>query len=125
MRYRFKLFILVALLAMAQSDLAGAQEGTAERGRAFFQRQCGVCHQVAQPRIGLGPTLQGVIGRTAGSVEGFNYSPALKRSGITWAPEILDRFLADLAALVPDTRMAQRVPDEQKRRDIIQFLATP
>ena len=122
---KFKLFILAALLVMAQSGLVRAQEGAAERGRTLFQRQCGVCHQVAKSRNGLGPTLRGVIGRPAGTVEGFNYSPALKRSGITWTPETLDRFLADPAALVPNTRMAQRVPEEQKRRDIIQFLATP
>jgi cytochrome c len=122
---RLKLFILVALLVAMQPGLAGAQDGAAERGRALFQRQCGACHQVVQPRNGLGPTLQGVTGRPAGAVEGFNYSPALKSSGITWTPENLDSFLANPTALVRSTRMAQRVPDEQQRRDIIQFLATP
>jgi cytochrome c len=121
---RFKLFILLGSLLVTQSGLAKAQEGVAERGRVFFQRQCGVCHQAAQPRNGLGPTLEGVIGR-AGTVEGFNYSPALKSSGISWTPETLDSFLANPTTTVRGTRMAQRVPDEQQRRDIIKFLAAP
>ena len=68
---RFKLFILVALLVAVQSGLAGAQEGAAERGRVLFLRQCGVCHQVAQPRNGLGPTLQGAKGRPVRSQPSF------------------------------------------------------
>ena len=110
---------------MTQSGLARAQEGVAERGRVLFQRQCGVCHQAAQPRNGLGPILQGMIGRAAGTVEGFNYSPALKSSRISWTPETLDSFLANPTTTVRGTRMAQRVPEEQQRRDIIKFLAAP
>ncbi|SDR44226.1 cytochrome c [Rhizobiales bacterium GAS113] len=122
---RFKFLILVLPLFGAHSGLAIAQEGAAERGRVLFQQQCGSCHQVAQPRNGIGPTLQGLVGRAAGSVEGFNYSPALKGSGITWTPEALDSYLTNPAAMVRGTRMAQRVPDEQQRRDIIEFLKAP
>ncbi len=122
---RFKFFILVASLLMPQTALTRAQESSAGRGKVLFQQQCGACHQVAQPRNGVGPTLQGVIGRAAGSVQGFNYSPALKSSGITWTRETLDSFIASPSAQVRGTRMSQRVPDQQKRQDIIEFLATP
>jgi cytochrome c len=120
---RFSQFILAASLLVVHSGFAKAQEGATERGRVLFQRQCSACHQVAQPRNGIGPTLQGTIGRAAGTVEGFNYSPALKASGITWTPETLNSYLTGPTAMVRGTRMTQRVADEQQRRDIIEFLA--
>jgi cytochrome c len=107
------------------SGAATAQESAIERGPTLFQRQCGACHQVAQPRNAVGPTLQGVIGRAAGAVQGFNYSPALKNSGITWTPDTLGTYLANPTAMVRGTRMVQRVTDEQQRKDIIEFLAAP
>lgn len=102
---------------------AVAQEGDAENGEALYRRQCLGCHQIEQPRNSAGPTLHGVVGRPAGSVEGFNYSPALRDSGITWTPETLDTYLANPAGMVRGTRMALRVADEQQRRDIIEYLA--
>lgn len=120
MKYVFSAALLFASVLSAP---AVAQEGDAERGNALFRRLCSGCHQVAQPRNGVGPSLQGVIGRLAGSVEGFNYSPALRESGITWTPETLDAYLADPRGMVRGTRMVQRVPDEQQRLDLIEFLA--
>ena len=121
----FKRSIPLIVLLLAQPGLVSAQDASAERGRALFQRQCLACHQLAQPRNGVGPTLQGVFGRGAGTVAGFTYSPALKTSGITWTRESLDGYLANPMAAVRGTRMAQRVPDELQRGDIIEFLATP
>ena len=112
------------LLAFLLINPAVGQQGDAESGNAVFRRQCASCHQVAQPRNGVGPSLQGVMGRPAGSVEGFNYSAAMRESGITWTPESLDTFLKDPRALVAGTRMMLRVADEQQRLDIIEFLAT-
>ena len=112
------------LLACLLINPALAQEGDAESGNAAYRRQCASCHQVAQPRNGVGPNLQGIIGRPAGSVEGFNYSAAMRDSGITWTPETLNTFLADPRAMVAGTRMMLRVADEQQRLDIIAFLAT-
>lgn len=120
MKYVFSTALLFASVLSAP---AAAQEGDAERGSALFRRLCSGCHQVAQPRNGVGPNLQGVIGRLAGSVEGFNYSPALQESGITWTPDTLDTYLADPTGMVGGTRMVQRVPDEQQRLDIVEFLA--
>lgn len=112
------------LLASLLINPAVGQEADPESGNAIFRRQCASCHQVAQPRNGVGPSLQGIVGRQAGSVEGFNYSAAMRESGITWTPESLDTFLEDPRALVAGTRMMLRVADEQQRLDIIAFLAT-
>lgn len=103
---------------------ASASAGDAEHGRTLFQRQCAACHQVTQPRNGVGPYLQGVVGRPAASVTGANYSPALRHSGITWTRGSLDEFLANPAAKVRGTRMPNRVPSATDRDDLIAYLAT-
>nr|WP_305123297.1 c-type cytochrome [Roseomonas sp. GC11] len=100
-----------------------AQEAEAE-GQRLFQQRCGACHQVATTRNGVGPHLQGVMGRAAGSVPGFSASPALRNSGITWSAETMDGFLANPTATVPGTRMAQRFANAEERRAIIAFLGT-
>ncbi|MFC4170258.1 c-type cytochrome [Teichococcus aestuarii] len=118
---------IAALLgaALLAAPSARAEEGDAARGRTLFQRQCQSCHQVAQPRNGVGPTLQGVVGRASASVEGYNYSPALKALGQSWTPETLGAFLANPTGVARGTRMVQRVAAEQDRKDIIAFLAAP
>lgn len=81
-------------------------------------------HQIETPRNGVGPHLQGVIGREAGGIEGFNYSPVLRDSGITWNAETLETYLSNPAAMVRGTRMTQRFNDADERRAIIEFLAS-
>lgn len=108
----------VALAALATPALAA----DADRGKTLFQRQCAVCHQVAQPRNGVGPHLQGIVGRAAASTQGFGYSPALKGVGIQWTPDQLDAYLANPTGKVPGTRMAVRVASDSDRADIIAFL---
>ncbi|MBO1076090.1 c-type cytochrome [Roseomonas marmotae] len=120
-------WLAAALLggALLAPSAAQAQEGDAARGRTLFQRQCQACHQVAQPRNGVGPTLQGVMGRAAAGVEGYNYSPALRALGQTWTPETLDAYLANPTGVARGTRMVLRVNAGQDRKDIIAFLANP
>jgi cytochrome c len=101
-----------------------AQEADTASGERLFRQRCGACHQVATTRNGAGPHLQGVVGRAAGSVEGFNYSPALKASGITWTPETLETYLANPTAMVRGTRMVQRFDNADERRAIIAFLSS-
>ncbi|MCR0985548.1 c-type cytochrome [Roseomonas populi] len=112
--------LLLALALVALSAPAFAAD--ADKGKTLFQRQCAVCHQVAQPRNGVGPHLQGVVGRAAASVQGFSYSPALKGAGLDWTPEQLDAYLANPTGKVPGTRMAVRVANESDRADIVAFL---
>lgn len=121
-----RLFLTAAALlgaALLVPNAARAEEGDAARGRTLFQRQCQACHQALQPRHGVGPSLQGVVGRAAASAAGYNYSPALKAAGLTWTPELLQDFLSAPTTKVPGTRMIQRVAAEQDRRDIVAFLA--
>ncbi|KQS95448.1 cytochrome c family protein [Rhizobium sp. Leaf386] len=120
---------LVFVLLTASAMFAGATPGVAQEadvtpGQKLFQQRCGACHQIATTRNGVGPNLQGVVGRAAGSVEGFNYSSPLRASGITWSPETLETFLTNPGAMVRGTRMTQRFNKADERRAIIEFLAT-
>ncbi|UVC16028.1 c-type cytochrome [Mesorhizobium onobrychidis] len=101
-----------------------AQETDIASGERLFRQRCGACHQIATTRNGVGPHLHAVIGRAAGSVEGFNYSPALNASAITWTPETLETYLANPTAMVRGTRMVQRFNKADERRIIIEFLSS-
>lgn len=73
----------------------------------------------------IGPSLFGVVGREAGTIPGFHYSPANKNSGITWTPEKLDPYLTNPKAIVPGTTMMfAGLKDAQQRADLIAYLAT-
>lgn len=111
-----------ALLLLLPASLAIAGGGDAVRGRDAYEARCGGCHSVAADRVG--PRHAGVFGRRAGSVAGFDYSDALRRSGLTWNAESLERWLADPEALVPGQRMGYRLGDAQARADIVAYLAT-
>jgi cytochrome c2 len=103
-----------------------ATTADATQGQQTFRAQCGVCHQGGpnDGEGGQGPNLNGVVGRKAGTFEGFPYTPALKASGLVWSKENLDRFLTDPSKLVPGTAMPISVPDAKTRQDLIAYLAT-
>ena len=103
--------------------------GNRERGQQFFQASCFVCHSTSLGPgntlvIKQGPTLLGVIGRKAGSSPHFNYTQALKDSGLVWNPATLDHFLTDPMKAVPGTLMPIPVPSAGIRADLIAYLAT-
>jgi len=97
-------------------------------GRIFAQR-CAACHidpnsQIDAPRVG--PSLKGIMGRTAGDLPGFErFSPALINSGIVWSEVELDVYLANPRAYVPGTIMAfAGLSDETERAAVIAYLGT-
>ena len=87
---------------------------------------CTACHSrdAGAPQR-MGPNLRGVVGRKAGSNPGFDYSPALKASNITWDAAQLDAYLAAPAKHVPGTRMVIAVPDPARRQALIEYLSAP
>ena len=124
------------LLALAGSGAGAAQAapkpaGTATaaamgepvRGKTIFAR-CMACHSVIPGQTRLGPNLAGVIGRRAGTVAGFRYSPAMQSSRLVWTRETLDRYIAAPTAVVKGTSMTfQGVPNARDRADLIAYLA--
>ncbi len=100
---------------------AALAAGDPLRGKEIYAR-CLACHALAYDRVG--PRHCGLLGRRAGSVPGFAYSSAMKKSGIVWSKKTLDRFLADPTHTVPGTAMTYAgVADAQERADLIAFLA--
>jgi len=92
-------------------------------GREVF-RVCGACHSLDPGRNLIGPSLAGLIGRKAGTASGFEYSPAMKQSNITWNVRSLDAYLADPQKLVPGNRMPfAGLRSDLDRGEVIAFLA--
>lgn len=88
-------------------------------------KHCSQCHTLGQGEgPGNGPNLFGIIGKKAGSAQGFTYSPGFLAvmSGKTWDPELLDRWLTDTQALAPGTGMVYFQDDRKIRKKLIQFF---
>jgi cytochrome c len=85
---------------------------------------CATCHSTsADGTNSMGPNLRGVVGRKAGTAPGFQYSQAMKGSGIRWTPQELDSFLTDVPKKVPGTLMPiNGLPDAQDRQAVINYL---
>lgn len=104
--------------------VAAVAPAAAEDGAALFVKNCQTCHVAAKDGgVRTGPPLWGVMGRKAGSIEGFAYSPGLKASGIVWTRETLDQWLTFPKKMVRDTLMLYRQDDPQIRKTIIDYLA--
>ncbi len=115
------LVVLTAVVTLTTAGVAHA-DGDAARGEKRFE-ECAACHKMAPGEDNVGPSLHGVFGRKAGTLTDFRYSPALKRSGITWTPQTLDTFLADPQKVVPANRMPYAgLADTSDRADLIAYL---
>ncbi|MEZ5831871.1 MAG: cytochrome c [Dongiaceae bacterium] len=110
---------LAMLVAPSWADAAAAE--------AQFKKSCGTCHVAdadAGPR--QGPNLFGVVGRKAGSLSGFSYSPAFVAgdSGLVWDEGTLDRWISDPQSVIPGAVMPYKQADPDKRKLVIEYLKT-
>lgn len=97
-------------------------DGDVARGEARFG-ECAACHRLEAGANEVGPSLHGIFARKAGELADFRYSPAMKRSRITWTPETLDRYIADPQALIPANRMPYGgMSNASDRADLIAYL---
>jgi cytochrome c len=98
---------------------------TAQQARPPAFAVCAGCHSTQAGKTAFGPSLAGVGGRRAGTVQGYAYSPALKASGLTWNAKTLDRWLTDPKKTVPGTKMPfNGIQDRKAREQIIAYLLT-
>jgi cytochrome c2 len=118
-----RLTALVAILVPSGAGAARAADAAA--GEAVFKSQCSICHSVQAGRNQVGPSLAGIVGRKAGQVPNFHYSPANKDSDLTWDEATLDRYLTSPRTVVPHTIMTYGgLKDADKRANLIAYLAT-
>jgi cytochrome c len=110
------LALLVVIRAFAQADPTA--------GQGVFNQKCASCHTVTADLAHglLGPNLVGVIGRTAGTMAGWEFSTALKDSKVIWTEEILSKWLTDSTAFVAGAKMDLKVPSRFEREDVIAYL---
>jgi cytochrome c len=114
-------FVLLAFDLLAFGDTARAEDLP---GGELFANQCGTCHVLSPtPEQRQGPNLYGVIGRQAGKLKGFKYSPALARAKFTWSKETIDSWLTDASRVVPGAVMPYRQADPAIRAKIIDYIA--
>jgi len=121
--FRRALFGLgIAFLAVtglsAQADPAN--------GKVLFEQKCASCHTVSPDLVHglLGPNLVGAAGRTAGTVDGWDFSDALKQSKVVWTDENLHKWLTDSTAFIGGAKMDLKVPSRIEREDLIEYLKT-
>ena len=102
-----------------------AQAGDAKAGEKVF-RKCKACHYVDKEKNKSGPHLVNIVGRAAGSVDGFKYSKAMKNSGLTWDEATLAEFLKKPKAYLKGTKMAfAGLRKDKDIDDVIAYLKAP
>ena len=119
--------IWAAFSISGMSALAGTTTG-AEKGAEVFAK-CSVCHQVGEgARNRIGPNLNGIFGRRAGSLQGFNYSRSMLRAGadeLVWTQSTLDAFIENPKSLVSRSRMNFRgLKSSEDRSALLAYLRT-
>jgi nitrite reductase (NO-forming) len=108
--------------APGASTPSPALTGDAAAGRLVF-RKCQACHSLESGKNGLGPSLAGIVGKKAGTVANFNYSPAMKASNYAWDVAALDAYLSDPQKAIPGNRMPfPGLKTENERSTVIAYL---
>ncbi|MFK3790179.1 c-type cytochrome [Pseudomonas piscis] len=117
---------ILALLLHSMLFSSPAVAGDAEVGAKLFKRLCSGCHNIGPSvRSSFGPELNGIIDRPAGNAQDYQYSTAMKSSGIVWTRDKLTQYLQDPKGVVPGTRMIfWGLSDEEKIDNLLAYLQT-
>ncbi len=120
------LVLVLAACGGSGADTGASASAESLRTDAGAFAACAACHtRTPGAPHQFGPNLHNLIGRKAGTAEGFAYSPAMRDSGIVWNAQTLDEYLAGPAQRVPGTRMTLATDDPASRQAIIRYLSAP
>ena len=116
--------LLILSLCAALLSHGAIAAGDAEAGGRLFTKTCGGCHSIGEnARNGFGPQLNGVIGRLAGTSEGYQYSDAMKNSGVVWTRENLAAYIEAPKKVVSGTRMMLwGISDQEKIDNLLAYI---
>lgn len=123
---RTALLTFALILNAGLFSVSAAAAGDAEAGAKLFSKTCGGCHSVGEnARGGFGPQLNNVIGRLAGTTSDYQYSDAMKNSGVVWTRETLAAYIEAPKKVVSGTRMIfWGISDPQKIENLQAYLET-
>lgn len=116
---------LLGLVVLASVyTVAARADGDPAAGKQVFNK-CAVCHSPEAGVNKIGPSLHGVVGRQAGTLPNYSYSPAMKAFGKTWDDAELDTYLQNPRGVVKGTKMIfPGLPKEEDRKNVIAYLNT-
>jgi cytochrome c len=122
--YKEKIAAVALVAAMALASGTAIAAADADKGKKVFKK-CKACHAIKAGKKKVGPTMFGVVGRKAGTSEGYRFSKAMKASGVTWDEASLDKFLKKPKKFVPKTKMGfPGLKKDADRANIIAYLKT-
>ncbi len=121
LRYAF----MVATLVFAAPTAGALAAGDPAAGEALFKQKCAVCHKIGEgAKNFVGPELNGIVGRKAGSVAGYSYSDGVKNAGFEWDAAKLNTWLTDPKAMIAGTKMIfPGLPKEPDRDNVIAYIS--
>lgn len=118
----FRTKALLAYLIVLTAGIASVRAADTKNGKVVFEK-CAACHSLEAGKNDIGPSLAGIFGRKAASLDDFRYSNAMKRSNVTWDEHTLDTFIEDPQAFIPGNRMPfDGLKDKQDRDDLLAYL---
>ena len=115
------IFIIIGMILIILT-VSIANTADLVKGKKAFKK-CVACHSLEEGKNKIGPPLNNLLGRKAGSVKGYKYSKAMKNSGVVWNEESLDKFLTKPRKFIPKTKMSFRgIKKKSLRDDLISFF---
>ena len=115
------IFIIIGMILIILT-VSIANTADLVKGKKVFKK-CVACHSLQEGKNKMGPPLNNLLGRKAGSVKGYKYSKAMKNSGVVWNEESLDKFLTKPRKFIPKTKMSFRgIKKKSLRDDLISFF---